>query len=193
MPVYEYSVYCYGSSFCLSFCLCMMSIVYVAYRFDWFSGREIYGGYCGGVPPLPIPNRAVKPACADGTAMQCGRVGGCRFFEYILEAGVPDGMPASFLCFLKRGYEKRGCIKMEEVRFAQKSHKSIHSVYQHFDLLDLYRFVGFLVRRTTEFLFWHTLFFIVSKKSRCTQLLSIRKQWRFIYFISYDVCWFNII
>ena len=22
----------------------------------------------GGVPPLPIPNREVKPACADGTA-----------------------------------------------------------------------------------------------------------------------------
>ena len=37
------------------------------------------GGYGGGVPPLPIPNREVKPACADGTAMQCGRVGGCRF------------------------------------------------------------------------------------------------------------------
>ena len=34
------------------------------------------GGYCSGVPPLPIPNREVKPACADGTAMQCGRVGG---------------------------------------------------------------------------------------------------------------------
>ena len=33
------------------------------------------GGYCGRVPPLPIPNREVKPACADGTAMQCGRVG----------------------------------------------------------------------------------------------------------------------
>ena len=33
------------------------------------------GGYCGGVPPLPIPNREVKPTCADGTAMQCGRVG----------------------------------------------------------------------------------------------------------------------
>ena len=33
------------------------------------------GGYCCGVPPLPIPNREVKPACADGTAMQCGRVG----------------------------------------------------------------------------------------------------------------------
>ena len=38
------------------------------------------GGYCGGVPPLPIPNREVKPACADGTAMQCGRVGGCLLF-----------------------------------------------------------------------------------------------------------------
>ena len=35
------------------------------------------GGYCGGVPPLPIPNREVKPTCADGTAMQCGRVGRC--------------------------------------------------------------------------------------------------------------------
>ena len=37
--------------------------------------RELLGGYCGGVPPLPIPNREVKPTCADGTAMQCGRVG----------------------------------------------------------------------------------------------------------------------
>ena len=37
------------------------------------------GGYCGGVPPLPIPNREVKPTCADGTAMQCGRVGSCLF------------------------------------------------------------------------------------------------------------------
>ena len=37
--------------------------------------RKQSGGYCGGVPPLPIPNREVKPTCADGTAMQCGRVG----------------------------------------------------------------------------------------------------------------------
>ena len=33
------------------------------------------GDYCGGVPPLPIPNREVKTASADGTAHQCGRVG----------------------------------------------------------------------------------------------------------------------
>ena len=37
--------------------------------------KEISGGYCGGVPPLPISNREVKSTCADGTAMQCGRVG----------------------------------------------------------------------------------------------------------------------
>ena len=37
--------------------------------------QDIFGGYGGGVPPLPIPNREVKPTCADGTAMQCGRVG----------------------------------------------------------------------------------------------------------------------
>jgi hypothetical protein len=33
------------------------------------------GDYCGGVPPLPIPNREVKTASADGTARMCGRVG----------------------------------------------------------------------------------------------------------------------
>ena len=27
------------------------------------------GDYSGGVPPLPIPNREVKPASADGTAL----------------------------------------------------------------------------------------------------------------------------
>ena len=41
---------------------------------------DIYcGGYSGGDLPLPIPNRAVKPACADGTAPPGGRVGSCRF------------------------------------------------------------------------------------------------------------------
>ena len=31
-------------------------------------GVTYSGGYSGGVPPLPIPNREVKPARADGTA-----------------------------------------------------------------------------------------------------------------------------
>ena len=42
--------------------------------------KDISGGYCGGVPPLPIPNREVKPTYADGTAMQCGRVGSRLLF-----------------------------------------------------------------------------------------------------------------
>ena len=46
--------------------------------------KNTSGGYCGGVPPLPIPNREVKPTCADGTAMQCGRVG-----SRLLLAGAP--------------------------------------------------------------------------------------------------------
>ena len=33
-----------------------------------------------GVPPLPIPNREVKPNSADGTANVCGRVGHRHFF-----------------------------------------------------------------------------------------------------------------
>ena len=47
------------------------------------SDEEISGGYCDGVPPLPIPNREVKPVCADGTAMQCGRVGGRLFSDRV--------------------------------------------------------------------------------------------------------------
>ena len=42
------------------------------------------GGYCGEVPPLPIPNREVKLTCADGTAMQCGRVGGRHLLQSTL-------------------------------------------------------------------------------------------------------------
>ena len=62
------------------------------------------GGYCGGVPPLPIPNREVKPTCADGTAMQCGRVGSRLLFYQSVHLSnqmdaffiyVPYGPPAN--------------------------------------------------------------------------------------------------
>ena len=33
------------------------------------------GGNSDGDPPLPIPNREVKPVSADGTAIPSGRVG----------------------------------------------------------------------------------------------------------------------
>ena len=53
-----------------------------------------YGGYSVGVPPLPIPNREVKPVRADGTAYS-GRVGSrrpfkskCRFGESISSAAL---------------------------------------------------------------------------------------------------------
>ncbi len=42
--------------------------------------KEIKGDYSKGEPPLPIPNREVKPLSADGTAKLGGRVGRCRFF-----------------------------------------------------------------------------------------------------------------
>ena len=42
---------------------------------------RVLGGYSNGVPPLPIPNREVKPINADGTAVKCGRVGSRHFKE----------------------------------------------------------------------------------------------------------------
>ena len=39
------------------------------------------GDYSVGVPPLPIPNREVKPNRADGTAFSCGRVGRRHFLR----------------------------------------------------------------------------------------------------------------
>ena len=54
--------------------------------------REIFpiviycGGYSAGAPPLPIPNREVKPGRADGTAPPGGRVGRCRFCKRRLTA-----------------------------------------------------------------------------------------------------------
>ena len=58
---------------------CYNIAVNEAAQFCFVICHPISGGYCGGVPPLPIHNREVKPACADGTAMQCGRVGGRLF------------------------------------------------------------------------------------------------------------------
>ena len=31
--------------------------------------KTVLGGYCDRVPPLPIPNREVKPVSVDGTAV----------------------------------------------------------------------------------------------------------------------------
>ena len=74
--------------------------------------KDTSGGYCGGVPPLPIPNREVKSTCADGTAMQCGRVGSRLLlqstlkihffrvlFSFIYFAGLPQIISQKVWCF----------------------------------------------------------------------------------------------
>ena len=43
------------------------------------------------VPPLPIPNREVKPDHADGTASS-GRVGSCRFLDRSLHIEMIWGL-----------------------------------------------------------------------------------------------------
>ena len=53
----------------------VFSVHYVVLLVCKYVIPHYHGGYCGEVPPLPIPNREVKLTCADGTAMQCGRVG----------------------------------------------------------------------------------------------------------------------
>ena len=61
------------------------------------------GGYCVGVPPLPIPNREVKPDCADGTAMQCGRVGSCLFLFWSPDCDERSGLRAFIWVLAKVG------------------------------------------------------------------------------------------
>ena len=48
-------------------------------RFFWgvvvtdYACQTYLGGYSAGVPPLPIPNREVKPDHADGNELACQR------------------------------------------------------------------------------------------------------------------------
>ncbi len=42
------------------------------FNFEFLIKRSDLGGYSVGVPPLPIPNREVKPNYADGTALVVG-------------------------------------------------------------------------------------------------------------------------
>ena len=77
--------------------------------------NPLSGGYCGEVPPLPIPNREVKLTCADGTAMQCGRVG-----SRLLLSGASD-----FERFLRLF-----CFSHRFHRCSQIFPKSLHERYR---------------------------------------------------------------
>ena len=73
------------------------------------------GGYGGGVPPLPIPNREVKPARADGTAHECGRVG-CR----PLQTSRPPADSSAGGRFFLRPRPRQGRSPLREPFAAQK-------------------------------------------------------------------------
>ena len=73
-----------------------------------------------GDPPLPIPNREVKPDSADGTAKVCGRVGHRHFFKGELQAIEAlffcTRTPSSPLVILGRWYCK-GLLKRTQAAF----------------------------------------------------------------------------
>ena len=52
-----------------------------------FIARNNNGGYNEGDPPLPIPNREVKPISADDTAIPSGKVGSRQLYESIQVIG----------------------------------------------------------------------------------------------------------
>ena len=74
----------------------MLVLSVVSSRFPYMSSL-ISGGYSDGAPPLPIPNREVKPVRADGTASS-GRVGSRRFFPE--ESGIPHNVECRISDFI---------------------------------------------------------------------------------------------
>ena len=94
------------------------------------------GGYCGGVPPLPIPNREVKPTCADGTAMQCGRVGSRLFSSGAPRIQCPRGSFFVLVLFpsllsVKSPPRKFPSCALQEALFLSTLIASCHPLFIH--------------------------------------------------------------
>ena len=112
------------------------------------------GGYCGGVPPLPIPNREVKPTCADGTAMQCGRVGRRLLsmkslrFRKISEA---------FLFFFQRIFFFSAGVLLAEYCFVTQIWLSLWPPISNSQMTQIFSYRLFC---PTDFLWYFSLFFI---------------------------------
>ena len=89
----------------------------------------ISGGDSGGVPPLPIPNREVKPACADGTAMQCGRVGNRLFSlkQMSLESSGREILRRTFFVVCPAIRFLVSPFKKQEKRYCRSSYAYIKS------------------------------------------------------------------
>jgi hypothetical protein len=74
------------------------------------------GGYSVGAPPLPIPNREVKPDSADGTAQQCGRVGR----RQLSWSPVPVRGPGFLFDTIQHseGRERKSCVTTNKSRLS---------------------------------------------------------------------------
>ena len=133
-------------------CLCVLIFLFTVLVSFFFASRDVSpipGGYRGGVPPLPIPNREVKPACADGTAMQCGRVGS-RPLSHRGSASFTGALPSFFvrvillaeaatvLCRIYCYYSIYYCY------YSIYSIYSIYSLYSHYSLYSYYTLYSLL-------------------------------------------------
>src|SRR5581483_12109815 len=95
----------------------------------WFPRFTTSGGHSGGGTPLPIPNRAVKPASADGTRRATSRESrtppdslperppraafrrsgrGLRRAQLLAPAGIELAQPAHPLADRRMGHEQPG-------------------------------------------------------------------------------------
>ena len=118
--------------------------------------NPLSGGYCGEVPPLPIPNREVKLTCADGTAMQCGRVG-----SRLLLSRASD-----FERFLRLFCFSRGLV-LCHADFADDADFSLLLFLFSTDFTDVRRFLtcsvwDFADGRSSFYLFTLLLFYLYS-------------------------------
>ena len=83
--------------------------------------QDIYcGGYSGEDPPLPIPNREVKLAIADGTAPPGGRVGSCHFLLETFE-----------VIRLRRSFFVRGSESTPSPHFVRDPSRGISALPGH--------------------------------------------------------------
>ena len=112
---------------CICDTVCLCAIVNL-YRLYVIRLRELSGGYCGGVPPLPIPNREVKPTCADGTAMQCGRVGG----RHLLQSTLFQQW-SKVLFFVSSLYGSTEHTEYTDPRNTQSTRKIVEDDFHDFD------------------------------------------------------------
>ena len=94
----------------------MLVLSVVSSRFPYMS-ILISGGYSDGAPPLPIPNREVKPVRADGTASS-GRVGSRRFFPE--ESGIPHNVECR-ISYLYDPHEGWPCRSEREEPYIRSS------------------------------------------------------------------------